>query len=243
MEWTDDGIVVGHRRHGESSRLVTLLSREHGRHAGLVRGGGRRGNVYEIGDGVRARWRGRLAEHLGTLSLERTHSIAAELFGNVDRLAALAAACAIAETALPDREPQPRVFAALAALLATLPAGEEWPWAYVKWEVGLLAELGFGLDLGRCAASGIREDLCYVSPRTGRAVSRAAGAPYRNRLLALPSFLVPTAAGSATANDVADGLTLTGYFLRRHVYAPVGRDLPAARRRLADRFAPPVHSA
>ncbi|MBK8907685.1 MAG: DNA repair protein RecO [Rhodospirillales bacterium] len=254
MEWIDDAIVLSARRYGESAALVMLLSRDHGRHAGLVRGyGGRRNRgVLTPGNGVRARWRGRVADMLGSFTLEPTSAVAAGLLGEPDRLAALAAACAILESALAEREPHPRAFDDLAALVAALASERQWAEAYVIWEVRLLAELGFGLDLTRCAVTGAGGDLAYVSPRTGRAVSLVAAGPWRDRLLALPAFLV---AGGAAASDeeVLAGLTLTAHFLQRHVYGALTNgmsrspsrppELPPARRLMMDRIAGRVSRA
>lgn len=237
MEWSDDAIVLAARPHGEGAAVVTVMTRDHGRQAGLARGGaGRRlRGVLQPGNRVVAHWRARLAEHLGTLSCEPVAAGATAVLDDPGRLAALAAACAVAEATLPEREPHPRVYEGLDVLLAALAAGDAWPSVYVKWELGLIAELGFGLDLGACAATGRNDQLAYVSPKSGRAVSLAAGEPYRDRLLPLPGFLVAEGA-AGTATEVADGLRLTGFFLERHVLAPYHRPLPAARRRLAQRF-------
>jgi DNA repair protein RecO (recombination protein O) len=237
MEWSDDGVVVSVREHGEASAIVSLLTLDHGRHAGLVRGatGKRMRGVLQPGNRVRATWRARLAEHLGRFTCELTESIAAGMIGDRRRLAGLAAACAITETALPERQPHPRMFNGLIGLLLALADSEVWPSAYVKWELGVLAELGFGLDLSRCAVTGRGDHLTHVSPRTGRAVCQSAAEPYRERLLLLPPFLLEKGrAGSAA--EVAEGLTLTGHFLERHVYAPWDREMPAARARLAEMF-------
>ncbi len=234
MDWTDDGIILSARRHGETSVIVSLLTREHGRCAGLVRGGtGRRQRgVLQAGTLVRATWRARLAEHLGNLSCEPISSAVAGVLGDSMRLAALSAACAVAEAALPEREPYPGAFEGLCILMDSL-AGEAWPTVFVKWELGLLAELGYGLDLSCCAATGRNDQLAYVSPKTGRAVSLSAGEPYRNLLLRLPEFLI---LGDVLASpaEVFDGLALTGYFLTRHVFA--AGSVPPARARLFDRM-------
>ena len=237
MEWTDDAIVLSARRHGEGAAIVSLLTRGHGRHAGLVRGGGgrRARGIYQPGNRLAAHWRARLPEHLGTLQCELVASVAAPLLDDADRLCALSAACAVAEAALPEREPHPAVHAGLVALMDTL-TGEGWGQIFVHWELALLAELGYGLDLSACAVTGRADALAYVSPRTGRAVSLSAGEPYRDRLLALPSFL----AGRrelAGREDIAAGLALTGHFLGAHVFGPQNRALPPARLRLGDRFA------
>lgn len=237
MEWIDDAIVLSARRHGENSAVVALLTRQHGRHTGLARGAaGRHRGIYEPGNVVRALWRGRLSEHLGTLACELTVAVAARLLDSRGRLAALTAACAVADSALPDRMPCPSLHAALEALLTQLRMGRPWTRAYVVWELKLLAELGFGLDLSRCAATGRTDHLVYVSPRSGRAVSSSAGEPYRDRLLRLPAFLI-TPSSPVAANEISDGLALTGYFLARHVYGPPRHQLPPARLRLAERLA------
>ena len=239
MEWTDRGIVVACRPHGESAAIVSLLTAERGRHVGLVRGGrGRRARgLYQPGNLLRATWRARLAEHLGSYTGELERAVAAEVMNDADRLAALAAACAVAEWALPERQPHRSIHAGLLALVDAL-ATAAWPTVYVKWELGVLRELGFGLDLGRCAVTGASDGLVYVSPRTGRALSASAAAPHRDGLLALPAFL-REAGGVGRGRDIDNGLTLTAHFLAHHVFAPRGRALPAARNRLAARLASP----
>ena len=231
MEWIEDGIVLAARTHGESALIVTLLTADHGRHAGLVHGGAstRQGPIWQPGNRVRVEWRGRLAEHLGTFKGELVAAHAARALDDPLALAGLIAACVTLDTALPEREPHPAMFAGVAALLGAL-GHDGWPAIYVHLELGLLQELGFGLDLEKCAASGVTEDLIYVSPRTGRAVSRDAGEPYKDKLLALPPFL--QARGAAGTADVLSGLALTGYFLERHVFWPHNKPLPPAR----DRF-------
>jgi DNA repair protein RecO (recombination protein O) len=188
----------------------------------------------QSGNGLDVTWRARLADQLGTYSIEPIRSGAAAWFDEPDRLAAIVAACATAEAVLPEREPHPAVFEGMLALFACLD-GDVWPAAYVRWEVELLRDLGYGLDLSSCASTGVTEGLAYVSPRTGRAVSLAAGEPYRDRLLPLPGFLV--GAGAMTPADVVAGLNLSAYFLRRWVLAPVDKNIPPARLRLVDFFA------
>ena len=238
MHWSDDGIVLSVRRHGETSAVVTLLTRRHGRHAGLVRGGaGRRlRGILQPGNEVSAEWRARLAEHLGTFAVEPGRARVAELLDDPARLAALAAACAVTEASLPEREPHPALFDALRVLLDSLADGETWPAVYVRWEMGLLQELGFGLDLSRCAATGDVDDLAYVSPKSGRAVSRAAAEPYKHRLLPLPAFLLGAQTGLPDGTDVKNGLALTGYFLDRHIFAGRNTTAPPARHRLVEKF-------
>ena len=232
MDWTDQGIVLSARRHGESGVIAMLLTRHHGRHAGLARGNRIRRALLP-GTHVDAHWRARLAENLGSYSLEPSASPAASVIDDPCRLAALASACALLETAVPERQAYPGVFDGLAALLEMLD-GPVWDAAYVQWEIGLLAALGFGLDLGRCAATGRNDDLAYVSPRTGRAVSLAAAEPYRDKLLQLPGFLIGR--GGGDPSEVIDGLALTGHFLQRWVYAQAHQPIPAARERYVERY-------
>lgn len=237
MEWRDEGYVLAARPHGEGAAVVQLLTREHGRHAGLVHGGAARSKraTVEPGNLVDAVWRARLSEHLGRYTVEPSYHYAAQIMDDPARLAALSAACAVTETVIPEREPHPGLFEATGALFEALTNADDaiWPAVYIQWEMGLLRELGFALDLASCAATGTRTELVYVSPRTGRAVSRDAGAPYADRMLALPTFLRPDGRGAGAARaDFSDGLRLTGHFLARHAFDPLNRPLPAARDRL-----------
>jgi DNA repair protein RecO (recombination protein O) len=236
VKWSDDAVVLSARPHGETATIVQLLTRAQGRHAGLVRGGqgSRQRGVYQAGNRVSANWSGRLPEHLGTLDCELVSSYAARVMDDSDRLSALSAAAAVCEGAMPEREPHPPCFEGLLALLEAL-EGEHWAEVYVRWEVALLAELGFGLDLSACAAGGDNDHLAYVSPRSGRAVSLSAGTPYREKLLSLPAFLVGRGEGGRAA--VAEGLALTGFFLERHLFHPHDKPLPPARQRFEHRFA------
>jgi len=235
MQWKEDAIVLSARPHGENAAVVVLLTREHGRHAGLVRGaqGRRARGLYQPGNRVSATWRARLDEHLGSYECDLVESVAARLFDDPMRLAALSAATALCEATLPERELHPLVYDGFLALLDAL-AGEHWAEAYVGWELALLAELGFGLDLSACAGGGPNDQLAYVSPKSGRAVSLSAGAPYKDKLLILPGFLAGRGGGGAA--EVAQGLALTGYFLEQRVFAPHHQRLPPARHRLAERF-------
>lgn len=237
MEWSDDGIVLLARKHGESSAVVSVLTAEHGRHAGLVRGGSssRMRGVLEPGNRVRVTWRARLEEQLGSFTqCDMVANVSAGLLDDPLRLAALQALCAVAEAALPERERHGAVYAGMLDLLSALDS-VAWAGGYVRWELALLADLGFGLDLSACAATGSNDNLTYVSPKSGRAVSASAGEPYRDRLLALPEFLMGGQRDPGVG-DVAAGLALTGYFLDRHVLAPHGKTLPLARGRLLDRL-------
>jgi DNA repair protein RecO (recombination protein O) len=239
MDWTDQGIVLTRRHHGEASAIVTLLTREHGRHAGLVRGGGgkRAAALYQPGNLLEARWRGRLPEHLGMFTCELVESFAAQALDDAVRLGGVASACAILEATLAEHEAHPTLFDATLALLSAIdraPDSAAWAAEYVRWECVCLSELGFGLDLESCAVTGERSGLAFVSPRTGRAVSEAAGQPYADRLFALPGFLQGEVA--AAPAEIAEGLRLTGHFLERNVLSPHGRRIPAARTRFVDRW-------
>lgn len=245
MDWTDDAIVLSLRRHGESAAIAELLTREHGRHMGLVRGSSRRhGATLQPGSTVRATWRARLEEHLGTWTIEPAKSRAGILLGEAAALAGLTSACAVTSLSLPERENHRPLYNALEVLADAFEAVDVWPALYVRWELGLLAELGFGLELEACAVTGVSEDLTHVSPRTGRAVCQAEAAPYKGRLLALPGFLSGRAArgpaderaGDMNPYDVLDGLALTGHFLETRVWQPHGKVEPEARQRLARRL-------
>jgi DNA repair protein RecO (recombination protein O) len=232
MQWTDDGVVLGVRKHGEASAILELMTREHGRHLGLVRGGGGRRlrPVLQPGNCVSATWRARLDEHLGHYMVEGTELAAAEFLAlahAVYGVTHLASLC----RHLPERDPHPRIHAALLDVLGSLTDARACGPEIVRFELGLLAELGFGLDLERCAATGQRDDLAYVSPRSGRAVSRAAGLPWEPRLLRLPAFLHEPAGLRPSAADLADGFAVTGFFLERHLFEPRGMGAPDARAR------------
>ena len=240
MEWADEGIVLSVRKHGEHAVIATLLTPSHGRHAGLVRGGsGRRlRGALQVGNRLRVNWRARLPEHLGNFSCELVEARSATVLHDGRRLAGFTAAASLLDRALPERETQEEIYAGFDALLDDIANQSKWPETYVRWEINLLRELGFGLDLSVCAVTGGSEDLEYVSPRSGRAVCRDAAGEYRDRLLPLPRVL--TAAGrddSPTAIEIAAGLTLSGYFLKEHVLHPASSaQIPAARIRLLDIF-------
>ncbi len=237
MEWRDQGVVLSVKSHGESSAIVELFTAEHGRHAGLVRGGASRRMkpVLQPGNSVTVTWRARLPEHLGNFTLDLERARAGVLMNDPLSLAGLSGACAVV-SALPEREQHQALYDAFVVLLDTLEEVDVWPAVFVRFELGLLQELGFGLDLTKCAATGGTKDLVYVSPKTGRAVSREAGAPYEKRLYRLPAFLVGGRVSAAGPEDVADGLRLTGHFLERHLFGPFHGRLPDARYRLVERL-------
>jgi len=230
MQWTDEGIVLGSKRHGEANAILELMTRAHGRHLGLVRGGAgsRLRPVLQPGNRISSTWRARLDEHLGLYVVEGLDARAASflpvphaLYG----ITHLAALCRL----LPERDPHPQIHVALGDLLDGLLDPRFAAPGVVRFELQLLAELGFGLDLATCAASGGETDLVYVSPRSGRAVSRQAGEPWKDRLLPLPAFLGEGSADDPSPQDIADGFALTGFFLVRHVLEPRGLGLADAR--------------
>jgi DNA repair protein RecO (recombination protein O) len=231
MQWTDDGIVLGVKRHGEGNAILELMTRAHGRHLGLVRGGAgaRLRPVLQPGNSVSATWRARLDEHLGHYAVEGLELRAAAFLSAahaVYGVTHLGALCRL----LAEREPHAAIHAALDEVLAHLDDVRTAAALMARFELALLAELGFGLDLRACAATGATVDLVYVSPKSGRAVSRAAGEPYGERLLRLPAFLQADEP-AASADDIADAFALTGFFLARHALEPRGMALPAARAR------------
>ena len=230
MQWQDEGIVIGVRRHGETSVVAELMTKTRGRHMGLVRGGRSRTMqpVLQPGNRVDAVWRARLDEHLGDYKLEPIHLRAARLMESATSVYGVQAMGALLRL-LPERDPHPHLFDALDAILDHMedPAGAGE--LYVRFELAVLNDLGFGLDLGECAATGTREGLVYVSPKSGRAVSRDAGAPYADRMLTLPGFLSPEPSAPANVPELAAAFRLSGFFLHRHVYEPRGIQQNAAR--------------
>ena len=238
VEFEDDGFVLASRSHGETGAIVDILTAAHGRWAAHGPGGASRRMtpILQPGSRVTLSYRARVADQLGSARLEGEGEGASSLFDDPLALSALAAASALVAGALPEREPHPGAFFAFEALVAALEAPEIWPAVLVRFEMGLLQELGFGLDLSRCAVTGSPDDLVWVSPRTGRAVSAVAGEPYRDRLLPLPRFLL-SAQGGLEAGDNAAGLALMGRFLQDFVFSAVNRPLPPARVRLIERLA------
>ncbi|PZQ52320.1 MAG: DNA repair protein RecO [Rhodovulum sulfidophilum] len=233
MEWRDEGILLSVRRHGEASAIVEIFTAGHGRHAGVVRGGGgrRMAPVLQPGAEVSAEWSARLEEHIGAFRLDLVTAHSARLLDDGAALAALQAVAALSAAGLPERAAHPELYALTRDLVAALGHAPDWPSRYALWELALLGELGFGLDLTRCAASGRREDLVYVSPKSGIAVSREAGAPWAARLFALPDFL-RLGEPAEDPEAVRAALALTGFFLDARLGPALPRGaLPAARDR------------
>jgi len=234
MHWSDEGVILSVRAHGETAAVVELFTRSHGRHLGLVHGGRSRKQrpVLQIGNHVDAAWKGRLPEQLGHITVELRRGYAGSAMADGEALSGLTSLCTLTRL-LPERDPHPSLYEVTLFVLSFLDDASVWPALMVRWELALLDELGFGLDLSSCAATGQSEGLAYVSPRSGRAVSQEAGAPYRDRLLRLPPFLCKGRNGAVTPDDIRDGFALTGHFLDVRVLSPRGESLPEARGRLA----------
>ncbi len=232
MDWQDEGVILSMRPHGETAAIIDIFTRDHGRHAGVLRGGQSRRMTPHLQPGtqVRADWRARLGEHLGTFAIEPLYS-RAHVLGDRLALAGLGAVCALLQVSLPDRAPHPALWAATLPLLDRL-GQPGWPAAYLRWELRLLEELGFGLDLASCAVTGATEGLAYVSPKTGRAVTRAGAGDWADRLLPLPAGLAGD--GPLSPAAVVQGLALTSHFLARELEQTHHRPLPEARGRLTD---------
>lgn len=238
MHWTDEAIILSARPHGETSAVAELFTRNHGRHLGLVQGGRSRRlrPTLQAGNEVEATWKARLSEHLGQLTVEPMKSHAATALERPLALKGLSSLVALLRL-LPERDPHPGLYEVTLFVLTYLDEDAVWPAVYARWELALLAELGFALDLTRCAQTGATANLVYVSPRSGRAVSAEAGAPYHDKLLRLPAFLRGTGATRLEPGDLADALKLTGSFLETRVAEARNERLPDARNRLVQALA------
>jgi DNA repair protein RecO (recombination protein O) len=235
MQWTDHAIVLSARKQGEHSAVIRVLSPSHGVYAGVMRGvhSKRHRGTIAPGNMVSATWQARLPEQLGLFVCELLEPAAALIMDDAAKLLALSSACAMVEATLPERHPYARLFTFFHAFLGTLKEQDDWAQAYVQLELELLSETGFGLDLTACAASGTTQDLLYVSPRSGRAVSQQAGEPYKDKLLTLPAFLQAGNRRNYVDNaDILEGLQLTGYFLNHWLLTPHKQALPTARSQL-----------
>lgn len=237
MEWDAPAILLEIRPFGEGDAVATVMTEAHGAHRGLARGGASRGQaaLWQPGNLAQVRWVGRLADQLGSFSAELIHPAAALAMDDALQLAMLTAACAVAQGALPEREPHPRAFHGLVRLIARLGAGAAALGDLIRWEAGLLADLGYGLDLSSCPVTGATEGLVHVSPRTGRALSEEGAGIWAARLLPLPALLLDGADGDPV--QWRDGLRLTGHFLARDAFGLRHLPLPPARQALYDRVA------
>jgi len=234
-QWTDEGILIGRHKHGESSLILTIFTKEHGVAAGIVRANksARTAQSYELGTVVSVKWNARLEEHLGRFTLETLDNIPAKYFHDYRRLLAISSGCELIRSLMPERQAHEALYTQFAAFLETL-YDAHWLGHYVRFEAALLAEMGYGLDWTQCAVTGQKgtADLKFVSPKTGRAVSVTGAGEYVDRLLPLPSFLLM--AGAANDEQLTEGLHLTGFFLERHAFPAHNKRMPAQRQRLVD---------
>ncbi len=233
MDWRETGILLTRRRHGETAAIIEVFTRDHGRHAGIVRGGtGRRMTpVLEPGNQVDVTWRARLEDHLGTFTVEPVTARAAGLMSDRLTLAGLNALTGLLSFALPEREAHPQLYDGTLTVLDMMTTSDHWPLAYLRWELSLLEDLGFGLDLTQCAATGDTENLTYVSPKSGRAVSAAGAGKWKTQLLPL----TPAMTGQGSLEDITEGLRTTGHFLSTGLATSLGnKPIPEARNRLID---------
>jgi len=237
MEWTSEGVIVSVRKYGENSVIIDTLTQKHGRHLGVVRGGASRKMAATIqpGSQVKLEWRARLEEHLGNFRVEQLES-RSDMFDDRLRLAALSSICSIVTFSFPERMPVAELYNSTLNLMDTLNTGGDWKPLYALWELQVLEEMGFGLDLTSCAVTNVTQDLIYVSPKSGRAVSRKAAGEWKERLLPLPSFL-RNKFETANHEDILNSLKTTGHFLSSWLATSLGeRKLPEARNRLISRL-------
>jgi DNA repair protein RecO (recombination protein O) len=235
LEWQDSGIILSVRGHGDTGGVVSILTREHGRTMGYVYGATstKTRGVLEPGNLVSIDWKAKSHDQLGTFTLELEKSIAADVMDDAAKLTAMQSACVLADKTMPEREKHTGMYEGTKALMASF-ATDIWAPTYIYWELGLLRELGFGLDLSKCAATGAVDNLIYVSPKSGCAVSAAAGEIYKEKLLALPPFL--RGEGGFEESDILNGLKLTGHFLLHRVFSQSNSNLPESRLRLEEKF-------
>ena len=240
-EWSDRAIVLSARAHGEGGAVLSVLTEQHGRHAGYVHGarGSRLRGFTEAGTLLDVTWKAKVADQLGTMSFEHGVGVASFLLDDHLRLAALVSACTLCDQSLPEREVHPGLFHGMNALLQTL-REDIWGAAYVLWEIALIKELGFGMNLTRCVAGGDNSDLTYVSPKSGCAVSTEKAEPYKDKLLKLPGFMIGKGFSDNPDRDVLEGLRLTGFFLAHWVFAHHSNGVPEARQRFEALFAKSV---
>lgn len=242
MEWQDQGTVLGVRKHGETSVIVEVFTAEHGRHAGVVRGGISRKMTPHLQPGghVSLRWKARLEDHLGSYTFEPIKSRALVLSDPM-ALAGLTAMTSLLQAVLPEREPHEYLYRDSEALFDRIGSDPNWVMSYLHWEVSLLEELGFALDLASCAVTGSHDDLVYISPKTGRAVSRAGAGDWADRLLPMPQALLGQS--GLDFDELSSGLKVTGHFLAKILAELSDKPLPAARDRFFDRIARVAASA
>ncbi len=236
MKWSDTAIILSSRKLGENSAIIGLMTPKHGFYKGVDRWAfskSKRG-LYQRGNIVSANWQARLHEHLGNISCELMRPVAAIIMDDPTKLAVMNSAVGMVENILAEREKQPVIYACLEALIDSLCNEGDYLAEYVKLEFNLLVCSGFGIDLERCAATGRKDDLVYVSPRSGRAVNREAGKPYHDKLLRLPAFLhsAPEEDHKVSAGEIREGMRLCGYFIHERIFTQRNIPSPSARARL-----------
>ena len=233
IEWNDIGIIISSRPYGESDIIIHVLTQDHGSHYGLVKGGAsrRRRAEFQIGNFISLKWKARIADNLGTYVCDLEHSFSANYLDDPLILLEISTLCSIADSVLPERECCEDIFKQAYHLLKNL-NNTYWFANYIRWELNILTHLGFGLDLGRCAQSGSEKELIYVSPKSGRAVSKTSGLPYKDKLLKLPSFLINKKIIHPSVQDMIYGIDLTGYFFLRHIFDSNTAKIPESRNRL-----------
>ncbi len=237
MEWRDQGILLSARRHGETSAIIEVFTPGHGRHAGVVRGGASRkiAPILQPGAQLDVAWRARLEDHIGAFTVEPVRSRAASAMTDRLSLAGLNTVTALLSFCLPEREPHPPLYYRTQALLDLLDRGDLWPLAYLRWELSLLEEMGYGLELGACAVTGAKEGLVFVSPKSGRAVTRDGAGEWADKMLPLPPVM--RGAGDASDAEIGQAFRTTGYFLEQHLARDLGgKPLPEARMRFVEAF-------
>jgi len=237
LDWRDQGILLSTRRHGESAAIIEVFTEAHGRHAGVVRGGASRkiAPILQPGAQLDVLWRARLEDHIGTYQVEPLRSRAAIAMSGRLPLAGLNAVTGLLSFCLPEREAHQPLYQRSEQLLDLLEQTDIWPLAYLNWELALLDEMGFGLDLSACAVTGQTDGLIYVSPKSGRAVSAQGAGDWADRLLPLPPCL--RGEGPAPDDEIATALGTTGYFLEQRLAPELGnKPLPDARARFVEAF-------
>jgi DNA repair protein RecO (recombination protein O) len=236
MNWSDQAIIISIKGFGENSAIVQVLSCQHGLFRGMVRNikSAKRRSDYMIGNIVNVKWQARIVDHLGNFTMELQETIAAFILSNPVRLLALSSICAVLSHSLPERTIEQTLFILLLDFLKRLKYGEHWKKAYINLELELLSKLGFGVSLTNCAVSGVSEDLRYVSPKTGRAVSATCGQAYGPKLLTLPQFIINKELPEPNNQEMLEGLRLTGYFLNKHQIPPKNQGLPRVRSQLIE---------
>ena len=242
MHWEDEGLILAVGKYSESAAIVTLLTRTHGLARSIAQGGMSRKQrgIYQPGNLVRTRWSARLSEHMGNVQAELLLPVAAAAMASPLALAGIGMVSALLQLSVLEHDPHPRLYDAARHVMEQIAhgAGEDWLAAYARFELLLLEDAGYGLDLTECAATGSRENLCFVSPKSGKAVGAEAGEPYRERMLPLPSFLTTDELRLEPFKpaEILDALRMTGYFLTHWLLEPMGRQMPAARQRLIDQI-------